>query len=167
MAQSARSVVDQLMLIGALVSLGCSGFGDGLRNPRAVNDAIAERVAKGAGTEVRLDELTPFGWRRVYVFGPYTSLATIRDSLGRIDLRDAAKLARNIEVRDDIDLLVFQFEHVGEQSMEHPRNQGDFGLELVGRGYGPNEAIFVVREAAPGGLRTLGPRRTPGGLTLR
>jgi hypothetical protein len=155
------------MSLAAVLVLGCSGFGDGLRSPRAVSAAIAERVARGSGAEVRLAELTPFGWRRVYVFGPYTPVATIRDSLRLHDSGEAARLARSIEARDDIDLLVFRFEHVGPQSMEHPRWQGDFGPELVGRGYRPDEAIFVVREPPRGSWGTLGPRPPAGGLTTR
>lgn len=161
MTKLSPASLHRVVSLSVALALGCSGFGDGLRNPSAVSAAIAERVARGPGTEVRLDELTPFGWRRVYVFGPYTSLATIRDSLGLADIREAARLARHIEERDDIDLLVFYFEHVGPQSMEHPRKQGDFAPELGARGYRPDEAIFAVREAALGSPRMLGPRRAP------
>jgi hypothetical protein len=146
----------RVMRLAVVLLLGCVGFGEGLRNPHAVSAAIAERVARGPGTKVPLAELTSFGWRRVYVFGPYTPLATIRDSVGVNDLGEVAKLARGIDARDDIDLLVFYFEHIGPQSMEHPRKQGDFRPELLGRGYGPDNAVFVVGKASRGGWGTLG-----------
>ena len=141
------------------ILLGCVRSTDGLRDAEKVSVAIADRVREGPGTEVLLADLAPFGWRRVYIFGPYTPLKTLRDSLDLRDLDEAQALGRGIEARDDITLLVFRFEHVGPESLAHPRAQGDFGPELVGQSYAPDEARFVVRVPLPGSWGAIGPAR--------
>jgi hypothetical protein len=147
-----------LLVLCAAIALGCASRGEGIRQPSAVRAAVSARVALGPGTEVRLADLTPFWWRRVYVFGPYTPLATIRDSLRLSSEAAAERVARGIQSRDDVDLLVFRFAHTAPQSMELPRQGGGFGPEVVGRGYGAEEAVFVVREPPPGSWGVLGPR---------
>ena len=107
------------ILVSLLVP-ACVGWGDGLHHPERVNAGLAARLRQSLGTTVRLDDVTPFGWNRVYIFGPGTSLTTIRDSLrlaGAGADSIARRLGRGIAERDDIDLLVFQFEHVHPQSM--------------------------------------------------
>lgn len=153
------ALLHRVAYLVTLLTLACVGLGDGLQDPRAVSRGIAQAVARGPGTDVRLNELTSFGWRRVYLFGPYTPLKQIRDSVKVVDLHAAADLGRGIESREDINLLVFLFEHHDPESMEHSRSQGDFGPELVGRGYTPREAVFTVREPSRGRWGSIGPHQ--------
>jgi hypothetical protein len=69
-----------------------------------------------------------------------------------IDADEAEPLARGIEGRDDIHLLVFSFEHVSLESMEIPRSQVDFGPELAACAFVSQEAVFVVKKGGTLGL---------------
>jgi hypothetical protein len=135
------------MLVSLLVS-ACVGWGDGLRHPERVNDGLAARLRQSLGTTVSLYDVTPFGWNRVYIFGPRTPLSAIRDSLrltGAGADSIARELGRGIAERDDINLLVFRFEHAGLQSMTQSHAVVAFGPQVLGRGYSSREAVFVVQ----------------------
>jgi hypothetical protein len=141
------------------LAVACTpSWGDDLRHADVARAAVAAAVRQGPGTEVRLADLTPFSWQRVYLFGPYTPLAILRDSLGLRTASDAAQLGRGIESRDDVTLLVFRFEHGPPASMVLPRDPADFGPELVGRSYQPGEAVFLVRRPPAGSWGALGPK---------
>jgi hypothetical protein len=118
-----------------------------------VRDRLARGVAQGPGTLIHLDEITPFGYKTVHLFGPYTKVARIQSWLA-IDADEAEQLARGIEGRDDIHLLIFSFEHVSYESMEVPRRQVDFGPELAACPFISEEAVFVVKK---GGILGLAP----------
>src|SRR5699024_9885299 len=114
------------------------------------------------GTTVSLYDVTPFGWNRVYIFGPGTPLSTIRDSLrltGAGADSIARQLGRGISERNDIDLLVFRFEHVRPQSMTQSSALVAFGPQVLGRGYSSREAVFVVQAdtSARGRILNLAP----------
>jgi hypothetical protein len=145
-------------LLSSLVASACApSSGDGLRDPSAVRAAVTAAVQQGPGTELRLATVTPFAWRRVYIFAPYTPLNLLRDSLRLRTLGDAERLGRGIDGRDDMTLLVFTFAQGTQASMELPRFPVDFGPELVGRSYGPEDAVFRVRQPPAGSWGTLGP----------
>ena len=149
-------VAASLLLLTAVAS-SCAPPAERDRDLDRVPAAIAERVRQGAGTAVPLDEIAAFEWRRVYLFGPYTPLKTVRESLGVADLAAARALGQGIESRDDATLIVFQFDGEAPESLALPRAYGDFGPELVGRGYAPDEARFVVRQPPAGSWGTIGP----------
>ena len=144
------------MALAAL--LGGCGAGDG--GPRAstrLQAAIAEQVRQGPGSRVVLAELVESSWQRVYIFGPYTPLKTLRDSLGLADDATARQQGKGIDSRDDVTLLVFWFPDGRLESVALPRAQGDFGPELVGRSYERSEARFRVRPSPAGSWGTIGP----------
>jgi hypothetical protein len=144
-----------LVLVG-LVS--CGPWFDGLRSPNTVKNRFARRVAQGPGTLIRLSEMTPFGYKTAHIFGPYTEVALIQSWLD-IEADEAARLARGIEQRDDIHLLVFSFQHAPLESMELPRSQVDFAPEVAKCAVVLDEAVFVVKE---GGIVGLAPGVTCG-----
>ena len=139
-----------LCLLASSLS-ACGPWFDGLWFPGTVRNRLARAVAQGPGTLVRLAEITPFGYKTAHLFGPYTSIATIQSRL-EIDADEAEQLARGIEGRDDIHLLVFSFEHASYESMEIPRNQAGFGLELAECSFVSQEAVFVVKKGGTLGL---------------
>jgi hypothetical protein len=134
-----------------LLSLSCGPSFDGLRSPEAVRDRFARRVAQGPGTLVPLGEMTAFGYKTAFIFGPYTSQETIRSWLD-IEADEAVRLGRGIERRDDIHLLVFSFEHVGLDSMEIPRSLADFGPDASPCAFILVDAVFVVQQDGRLGL---------------
>jgi hypothetical protein len=129
----------------------CGSWFDGLWFPGTGRNRLARGVAQGPGTLIRLDEITPFEYKTAHIFGPYTTIATIQSRLV-IDADEAERLSRGIEGRDDIHLLVFSFEHVSSKSMEIPRSQAGFGLELAECSFIAQEAVFVVKKGGTLGL---------------
>jgi hypothetical protein len=108
---------------------------------------LRRAVGRGTSTAVSLADIAPGSWRRVYIFGPYTPVSTIRDCLG---VSWARPLARGIQERDDVNLLIFEYAGHVHRSVAVSRSAADFGPEAVGRGYSADEARFVVRDPSPG-----------------
>jgi hypothetical protein len=73
-----------------------------------------------------------------------------------LDVPTDSAVARGIEHRDDIDLLVFRFEHVPPASIALPRQSGGFTAQASGRCYSHVEARFVVQTGSGGALPGLG-----------
>lgn len=143
----------RLLLLCLLASslLACGPWFDGLWFSVTVRNRLARGVAQGPGTLIRLDEITPFGYKTAHLFGPYTTIATIQSRL-EIDADEAEQLARGIAGRDDIHLLVFSFENASYKSMEIPRSLAGFGLELAACSFVSQEAVFVVKKGGTLGL---------------
>jgi hypothetical protein len=133
--------------------MACGPRFDGLRRPETVSARLAAALADGPGATFDLREVTPFGWRRVCILGPRTSVTILADSL---QLPTDTGLARGIDRRDDIDLLVFSFQHVPPASMAHPRRSGAFGPTVHGRCFSNADAKFVVQSAPDGGPLVFG-----------
>lgn len=108
---------------------------------------------QGPGTLIPLQEVTPFGYKVAYIFGPYTEVALMQSWLDA-DLEEATRLARGIERRDDIHLLVFTFQHSAMESMEIPRGRVEFGPEVSKCGFISKDAVFLVKK---GGILGLAP----------
>lgn len=138
-----------LLILASLVS--CGPLVDGLWFPNVVRARLARGVAQGPGTVIRLDDITPFGYKTVQLFGPYTKVSQLQSWLD-VDADEAVRLARGIDRRGDIHLLVFSFEHVPDDSMELPRSQVDFGPELARCSFYSHDAVFVVKEGRILGL---------------
>ena len=134
-----------------LLSLSCGPWIDGLWFPSTVRSRLARGAAQGPGTLVPLSETTPFGYKTAYIFGPSTKLAVIQSCLG-LGAGEAPRLARGLERRDDIHLLIFWFEHVPPDSMEIPRSLVDFEPEVAQCACGVEDPVFVVKEGGRLGL---------------
>jgi len=103
---------------------------------------IAEKVRIGDGTVVTMNELTGYAWSRMHVFSPYTTSADVERELG-FSWRGARRV--RIHERDDVALLVFEMNERVSGYLAHPRGEGDFAGAGRPGGYGPDDAVFVVR----------------------
>lgn len=117
-----------------------------LARGEAVGRLVVERLSENKELEtVRLGELSPFRWERLYVFAPGTAPQTIVDSLGRPwPLAERTGIA----VLDTANLLVFTAGGEVIAATMHPKRYGDFAPALTGRGYAPDEAVFRVERTA-------------------
>ena len=102
---------------------------------------IESEARKGAGTVVRLDDLTDFAWDRVHVFDPYASQATIDRGLG-FAWPEAKRTG--IGDSDGVALLVFVKDGSVVRYVRQ-RRMADFAGLGCERGLAPVEAVFVVR----------------------
>lgn len=127
--------------------LSCSGGAPSSGVARELTSQIASGIAQGVGTEIRMGAIAG-EWTRLYVFGPYTPVPLIQDSLG-ISGASARRLSRGIEMRDDMNLLVLR-RGTDFESWALSRSTADFGPEVTGRGYDLRTAVFVVRTPTRG-----------------
>ena len=112
-----------------------------LARGEAMSYVLAEQVDRGVGTSINLADLAPFRWDRLYVFGPGTPMATVRDSVGGL-WPGAARYGS--ATSDTVSLLVFMADRRVLAAAVHPRRHGDFAPARTGRGYAPSEAVFRV-----------------------
>lgn len=116
---------------------------------------VAERVdASGASgtpaTMVDLGALPPFRWERLFVFGPGTPPAAVRDSLG-FAWPGAAR--GGAQLGDSAHLVIFSAAGEVLAATSLPRRLVDFAPETADRGYTPAEARFRVERTATGQAR--------------
>lgn len=109
--------------------------------------ALAKEGGKGEGTIIRIQELTPFQWERFYVFGPYTPVITIDETLGF-----SWPVAKNtgIDMNDGFSLLVFVNKKEVVLHVMQPRNKGDFDQDSLSRAFAPDDAVFTVTRRSDG-----------------
>jgi len=114
---------------------------------QSFSSKLAGEVGKKRGSnnvvEIRFKDLTGFKWDKVYIFPPYTTRKVIDDDLGF-----HWKTARSIQMdlRDDVNLIVFTNDGEVVFYVEHPRSLGDIDGNYRREGYSPDEAIFTVGE---------------------
>lgn len=135
-------------LIGAL---GVAAVGSCTPDPAATawrrGEAITQLLAEQAraadpGTALRLGDLAPFRWQRLYVLAPGAPPATLADSLGAGWLAvaaggpaDAAAAPRLVFLADGQVIAVAALVPAAVT----------LAPERTGRGYAPDEAVFHVR----------------------
>ena len=119
-----------------------------------VNRSLAAAVAKGPGTRLVLTEHTTFGWDKVCIVGPYTPDDKIDFLTG---IQGAAAQAHDIRESDGINVLMFISDGRVAASVAHPRNQGDFGPDVVSKCYTRAQAHFSVRVPPAGSWGNIGP----------
>jgi WD40 repeat protein len=137
-----------------LVSLALVGLTSACGYERRINRSIAASVAAGPGTHVMLAEYTTFAWDKVCILGPYTEDARV-DSLTGI--QGAARQAHDIRSSDSVNVLMFIREARVAASVAHPRDQGDFGPDVVGKCYSKEQAYFSVRVKPADSWGNIGP----------
>jgi hypothetical protein len=104
------------------------------------NAKLAAAVARGSGT-VSLRQLVRKPWERVYIFDCYTAADEVSRALG------FAYFDRNvdaIQLSEGESLLLFVSGQRVVFSVLHPRGQGDFYPDSVGRSFTPEEAVFTI-----------------------
>jgi hypothetical protein len=115
--------------------------------------AISEALARGDTATLRMFIEVPFAFDRLYIAGPGTSEATIAAALRNDNW--LPELSRGIETSSDFHLLVFETSgRLVPAAL--PKSVADIAPELVGRMYGPDDAVFSVRRSPGGGAPTLG-----------
>jgi hypothetical protein len=147
----ARSGENSLILVGAafigLWLIGC-------RDVHPVSASIGGAVQEGTGTRLALADHATFAWEKVCIVGPYTSDDQVDAITG---IPGAAAHAFDVRSSDTIDVLMFIDQRRIVLSIEHQRNRGDFGTELLGRCYPRAQAVFSVRDRPAGGWGNIGP----------
>ena len=119
---------------------GACGDPEGL-----ISRSIYTSAAQGPGTRVRLIDLIPFAFERMWIFAPDAPVAAIRDSLGSAAMElDPARL----EARGDSTLLIFVRGSRVLFTIPHPPSLGMFDADAVSRSYTPEEAVFIVDSAS-------------------
>jgi hypothetical protein len=103
--------------------------------------ALAKEVGKGEGTIIRIQQLTPFPWERFYVYGPYTPVSKIEETLG-FSWPGAKKT--DIEMSEGFNLLVFVNDKKIMKYVMQPRNKGDFTQDSQSNPFAPEDAVFTV-----------------------
>lgn len=109
---------------------------------RSVEDHLKAGKARGSGTRVSLAPVAA-GATRIFVFGPYTTMAQARRCMGST----APDVLRGLESRDDVNVVVFQLPDGELKSVAVSRVAGDFGPDAVGRSYAASEAEFIVQQS--------------------
>ena len=112
---------------------------------RGIAPSLRDAANHGAGTHVRLAELTDFGWQRFFWFGPYTSRTRAETALGFAWPEfDQFHLERS----DAFSLLVFVSDGAVVHVESMPRGAGEFGSQANGQAFTPASANFVVERRA-------------------
>jgi hypothetical protein len=142
---AAVSVLSILIGLGTLYVLKSVNMRPQRQN---FSSKLAAEVEKKRGNnnvvEIRFKDLTDFEWDKVYIFPPYTSHQSIDDDLGFV--WEPARSIR-MDLRDDVNLIVFTNDGKVVFYVKHPRGLGDLDGNYKRKGYVPDEAIFTVVEA--------------------
>ena len=93
---------------------------------RASEDTVlAKKIleqAENGTTEISLSTLTDFDWEKALVYGPYTTVDVIEESLN-VEFKGSIN---GIDSRDDIFLLVFAKGNHAIKTVELSRKSGDY-----------------------------------------
>lgn len=109
---------------------------------RSVEDHLKAGKARGSGTRVSLSPVAA-GATRIYVFGPYTTMAQARRCMGSA----APNVLRGLESRDDVNVVVLRLPDGERKSVAVSRVARDFGPDAVERSYAASEAEFIVQRS--------------------
>ncbi|EGQ20735.1 hypothetical protein HMPREF9372_3483 [Sporosarcina newyorkensis 2681] len=106
------------VLISAMVSLF-------FVNRASEDPVLAKKIveqAKSGATEIPLSALTDFDWDRALVYGPYTTVDVIEDSLN-VEFKGSIN---GLDIREDMFLLVFAKGGHAIKTAELSRAAGDY-----------------------------------------
>jgi hypothetical protein len=105
---------------------------------------VITRYKMGEVEVVDISAVTTFSWQRLYIFGPYTSLLKIDDTVGRSWRK---KCYTDIHVSDGVNLLVFTDGKTVVHCLDYPMNEGVFNFTepAFRAGISPQEARFTVK----------------------
>lgn len=111
---------------------------DWIDRPRPFDDAamVSKLTEAQAGDRIELEELTPFSWEELYIFGPYLDPSSI-------DVRNMDEVPDAIQYLDSITLLVFVRNNTAIRYIELPRSAGDFEMDLYEQAIKQKNAVFI------------------------
>lgn len=111
---------------------------DWIESPRPFDDAemVSRLTEAQAGDRIELEELTPFSWEELYIFGPYLDPSSI-------DVRNMDEVPDAIQYLDSITLLVFVQNNTAIRYIELPRSAGDFEMSSYERAIKQKSAVFI------------------------
>jgi hypothetical protein len=108
-----------------------------------LKEAIAEALTRGDTATIRIFIEVPFAFDRLYIAGPGTPEPVIAAALRSDEW--LPEMSRDIERSEHFHLLVFETR--GQLiPAALPKSVADIAPELTGRLYGPNDAVFSVRQ---------------------
>ena len=148
--------------LAAALLLAAACAGDPARGVWARGEAVAQLLAEQArdvesGTTLRLADLSPFRWERLYVLPPGDAPAAIADSLGA----DWPALAGGAPVgREGAPRLVFVAGGAVVAAGVLPADAAELAPELLGRSWPADSAVVRV-DRREGAVPRLAPARTP------
>jgi hypothetical protein len=152
-APNSRRAMTRVALSLALGAVAC-GPERLERTESDLRTAIAAAVGRGDTATIRLFTEVPFAFDAVFIAGPRTpadSLASVMGSAWE------PEFSRGLETDDRFHLFVFV---VRDQLVPAtlPRSVAEIAPELTGRLYGPETAVFRVRQAPGAAVPSLLPR---------
>ena len=148
-----RIVRRTLPVLALITAMTACGDPEGL-----ISRSIYTQAAQGPGAQVRIVELMPFDFDRMWIFPPATPAGAIRDSLG---VAGAELDDERLNARGDSTLLVFVRGSRLVLAVSHPPSLGEFHPELANRGLRQEEAVFRVDSASAPGRPVLRPAAVP------
>lgn len=101
--------------------------------------SLIARYKMGEVEVVDISAATTFSWQRLYIFGPYTPLLKINDTVGRSWRK---KCYTDVHASEVVSLLVFTDDKTVVHCLDFPRNEGWF--PEFREGLSPQEARFTV-----------------------
>lgn len=106
-----------------------------------------EQASQKEPAHLIVTNITDFAWDKMFIFGPYTPVATIQQALG-IPWEGARK--SGIEWNDSFCLLVFMHDGKVVQSCSLSRASGDFSGFSSTNALSPSEAVFKISQTPSG-----------------
>ena len=101
------------------------------------------RYKMGEVEVVDISAVTTFSWQRLYIFGPYTTLLEINDTVGRSWRK---KCYTDVHVSETVNLLVFTDGKTVVHCLDFPINEGWF--PEFREGLSPQEARFTMKNSS-------------------
>ncbi|WP_100401872.1 hypothetical protein [Bacillus sp. FJAT-42315] len=123
------------LLIGVVVYLQVTDE----RN-KDLEQSVRLAMKKESVEEIDLNRFTDFDWEQAYLFSPYTPQEDISRQLG-IYYKDPS----SIDMRDDINLLVFLNKNKVVQYAEISREYGDLVID-TDDGLSPSNATLTIKK---------------------
>ena len=136
----------RLVLVVATLLAACSEMGN---DTGQISQRIGDLAKKPETKEVRLAELTSFGWDRFFIFKPGTKREEICDFIGA-KRPSCGRVIRYESVPQTHVALVFGLGNQLTHTELHALANGRFNLPPSERGYPKESAIFKVRRALSG-----------------
>ncbi|PAQ16168.1 hypothetical protein CD798_03380 [Bacillaceae bacterium SAOS 7] len=123
------------LLIGVVVYLQVTDE----RN-KELEESVRLAMKKESVEEIDLSRFTDFDWKQAYLFPPYTPQENINRQLG-INYKDPSR----IDMRDDINLLIFLNKNKVVQYAEISREYGDLVID-TDDGLSPSNATLTIKK---------------------